>query len=49
MLIARLIEILSEFPQDLEVRIETSDGPVTVGEVYEDEAFGCVFITTEDE
>lgn len=47
MKIDRLIEILREFPQDLEVRVELGDVTAELTDVYEDPAHGVVFIAGE--
>lgn len=45
----RLIEILQDFDADLEVRIELeSRGFDSIGDVYLDEAHGCIFIAPAD-
>ena len=47
MTIERLIEVLREFPGDLEVQVEIGDVKAQVSDVYEDPAYGVVFVSGE--
>lgn len=49
MTVERLVEILAEFPQDMTVNLEVAELRLEVDEVYEDPAFGVVFICSEEE
>jgi hypothetical protein len=44
---SRLIQLLRDFPDDLDVTIEMGNVKGQISEVYEDPAYGVIFVAAE--